>query len=39
MTCANCEALAKNQIDSETFLCDGCLNEYIILNRKDKVYS
>ncbi len=35
MNCANCEALAKNQIDSETFLCDACLNEYIILNRQN----
>jgi len=39
MNCANCEALAKNQIDSETFLCDSCLNEYIILNRSNGVRS
>ena len=40
MTCANnCEAIGRNQIDSETALCDNCLNEYIVLNRKNKVNS
>lgn len=39
MNCGNCEALGKNQIDSETFLCDPCLNEYIVLNGKNVLDS
>lgn len=39
MNCGNCEAIGKNQIDSETYLCDGCLNEYIVLNRSNGARS
>ena len=40
MNCANnCDAIGKNQIDSETFLCDDCLNDYIVLNNKNVLVS
>jgi hypothetical protein len=40
MNCANnCDAVGRNQIDSETFLCDDCLNDYIVLNKKNVLVS
>ena len=40
MNCANnCDAIGRNQIDSETFLCDDCLNDYIVLNNKNVLVS